>query len=78
MPYGVVIEAIHGAPKREQVAIKNMMVKIDFQNAEYSSILKSFLSPEQYQAHSAALYDKDNFLSLNAQNLWSKGWKIIL
>lgn len=34
MPYGVVVEAIHNAPRHEQEAIKTMLVKIDFVNGD--------------------------------------------
>lgn len=34
IPVGCVIEAMKGAPKHEQQAIKNMIVKIDFVNGD--------------------------------------------
>ena len=40
MPYGVVIEAIKSAPNREQAAIKNMMVRIDFANGDIKDYLR--------------------------------------
>lgn len=40
MAYGVVIEAIHGAPAHEQAAIKTMLVKIDFVNGDIKHYLR--------------------------------------
>lgn len=34
IPVGCVIEAMKGAPKNEQQAIKNMIIKIDFANGD--------------------------------------------
>lgn len=40
MPYGVVIEHMKIASPEEQAAIKNMIVKIDFNNADVKGYLK--------------------------------------
>lgn len=34
IPLGCVVEAIKSAPKHEQAAIKTMLVKLDFRNAD--------------------------------------------
>jgi hypothetical protein len=40
MPYGVVIEAIHSAPRDEQDRIKTLIVKLDFQNGDVRHLLR--------------------------------------
>ena len=40
MTLGVVVEHIKLAPKQEQTAIKNMLVKLDFNNAPVEPFLK--------------------------------------
>lgn len=40
MNYGVVVEAIKGAPSNEQEAIKSMLVRIDFKNGSVDHYLR--------------------------------------
>jgi len=40
MSYGVVVEAIFGAPRAEQEKITNMIRRIDFQNGDVSRYLR--------------------------------------
>lgn len=40
IPVGCVVEAIHGAPRHEQAAIKNTLVKIDFHNGDVYHFLR--------------------------------------
>lgn len=40
MPYGVVIEHMKIAPKHEQKALKDMIVKLDFKNADIKHYLR--------------------------------------
>lgn len=40
MPYGVVVEAMKGAPDHEQKKIKDMLVIIDFKNRDVKHYLR--------------------------------------
>lgn len=56
MTVGVIVEALHNAPAREQAAIKNKLVEIDFRNGnvypffEYLAVCMANVRLDQMEA----------------------------